>query len=463
MNKKAAILIVDDDKYTCETLHLDLKCHYSVFMASSAEEAFDFLSKHRVSVILLDIKLPNMDGITALKKIKAKYPETDVIMISAIKEADMVIKAIKAGAYHYFTKDLDTSEILLNIDNALAKQRETSEKLFYKSEIEQQYIDQGFIVGKGTKMEDVHEVIEKTSDLDVNVLITGKSGTGKELVARTIHNKSKRKDKLFVPVNMASLPENLVESILFGHEKGAFTGASNQHIGKFEMADGGTIFLDEIGELKMDLQSKLNRVLQEGEIEMVGGKRAIKVDVRLVAASNVDFQEKMAKGLFREDLYYRLNVVPIHLPTLVERIEDLPSLAQFFIDRYRKKFNKLTKKISKEALDVLSCYPWPGNIRELENLIARIVAMSDSDTINTNDIPIDYHIESLLKQKPTEKNDNMLIAALEAFEENCIMQALKKNKMSRKKTAESLGLPLSTFKFKLNKLGITKLLSGDDV
>lgn len=460
-NKKPVILIVDDDKYTRESLYHILKDRYSIFLTGSSEEAFDFLSLHRVNVTLLDIKLPNMDGITALKKIRKNYPETDVMMISAIKETDTVIQAIKAGAYHYFTKDLDINEIILNIDNAIEKQQEIKEKLFYKSEIKQ-YIDVGFILGKSHKMKTVYEVIDKISELDANVLITGKSGTGKELVARTIHLKSKRKDKPFVAINMASLPDNLVESILFGHEKGSFTGATQQHIGKFELADGGTLFLDEIGELKMDLQTKLLRVVQEGEIEMVGGKRASKVDVRLVSATNADLMQKMKNNQFREDLYYRLNVIPINLPTLKERIEDLPVLVEFFIDKYRKKFNKTTKKINDDSLALLSYYPWPGNIRELENLIARVVAMTDSETICTDDIPIEYHIEGLLQQKSKLKDKDMLVMAVETFERNCIIHALKKNKLSRKKAAASLGVPMSTFKFKMNKLGIQKLLDPEN-
>lgn len=461
-NNKAEVLIVDDDKFTRETLYRDLKNQYSSFMVDSAENAFDFLSKHRVNIVLLDINLGEnkMDGITALRKMKSEYPECEVIMISATKKADIIIEAMQAGAYHYFTKDLDYSEIVLNINNALNKQEETKQKLFYKAEIDH-YTEQGFLVGGSSKMRSVYRVIEQIAGLDINVLITGKSGTGKELAARIIHEKSNRRDHLFVPVNMASLPENLVESILFGHEKGAFTGASEEHIGKFEMANEGTIFLDEIGELKMDLQAKLNRVLQEGEIEVVGSRKSIKVDVRLVAASNVDFHERMGEGQFREDLFYRLNVIPINLPTLLERIEDIPLLAQFFIERYRKKFNKPTEEITKEALEVLSRYPWPGNIREFENLIARIIALSNSKNITVDDIPIEYHLKSLIKEKSTRKNNSMLVVAVEAFERNCIIQALKKNKMSRKKAAEGLGMPLSTFKFKLNRLGILKFLKDD--
>lgn len=461
LTKKPVILIVDDDRFTRESLYLEMKGHYSIFMAGCAEEALDFLSKHRVSVILLDIRLPRMDGITALKEIKRKYSETDVIMISAIKEHDMIIKAIKAGAYHYFTKDLDVEEMMLNINNALAKQSEIKEKLFYKSEIEQ-YINVGFIIGKSPKMKMVYEIVEKVSHLDANVLITGKSGTGKELLARIIHNKSHRREKPFVIVNMAALPESLVESILFGHEKGAFTGATRQHVGKFELADGGTLFLDEIGELKTDLQAKLLRVIQEGEVEMIGSQRAMKVDVRILAATNVDLQERMEKRQFREDLYFRLNVIPIHVPPLLDRMEDIPQLVDFFIEKYGKKFHKPTKKISNEALRILSCHPWPGNIRELENLMARIIAMIESETINPDDIPLDYHIESLLQHRQEGKNEDMLVKAVDAFERNCIMQALNKNKMSRKRAAASLGVPISTFKFKMGKLGITKLLHSED-
>jgi DNA-binding NtrC family response regulator len=459
-DKRSVVLIVDDDRFTRETLYMELKEYYSFFQACSAEEAFNFLSRHRVNVILLDIKLPGMDGITALTKIRNMYPEIEVIMISAIKEAETVVNAIKKGAFTYITKDLDVQEIILNINNALEKQSVVKEKLFYKSEIEK-YTDTGFVVGKSYKMRLVFEVIEKISELDANVIITGKSGTGKELVARIIHNTSLRKDKPFVPINMASMPDGLVESILFGHEKGAFTGAVDQHIGKFEVADGGTLFLDEIGELKMDLQAKLLRSIQEGEIQMVGSKRTSKVNIRLIAATNADLQRKVTEGLFREDLFYRLNVIPIPLPALKERIEDLPLLIECFIEKYRIKFNKPTKSIEKEAIEVLSQHYWPGNIRELENLIARIIAITDREIIGVEDIPIDYHMQSLLHHNPENKEGDMLSAAKEAFERNCLIMALKKNNMSRKKAAASLGIPLSTFKFKMKKLGITELLKRE--
>lgn len=460
-SKKTVILIVDDDKCTRETLYLDMKNYYSIFQASSAEEAFDFLSKQKVNIMLLDINLPNMDGMTALARVKEIYPEVEVMMISATKDAETVVKAIKGGAYNYFTKDLDVPEIMLSIDNAVEKQGMEKEKYFYKSEIEK-YVDVGFVVGKSPKMKAAFEVIEKISTLDANVIITGKSGTGKELVARTIHNKSDRRDKLFVPINMASLPDNLVESILFGHEKGAFTGAAEQHIGKFEMADGGTLFLDEIGELKMDLQAKLLRVIQDGEVEIVGSKRTTKVNVRLLAATNANLQGKIEQGLFREDLYYRLNVIPIDLPNLEERIEDLPLLIECFIRKYREKFHRPVKSMSEDAIAVLSKYNWPGNIRELENLIARIIAIIDTEIICAEHIPLEYHIESLLQQHNTDdKHGNMLTTATEAFEKNCILTALKKNKMSRTKTASSLGVPISTFHLKLKKYGIEKLFKKE--
>jgi transcriptional regulator with PAS, ATPase and Fis domain len=280
----------------------------------------------------------------------------------------------------------------------------------------------------------------------------GESGTGKQLLARYIHVQSGLEDRPFVTVDLGAVPETLMESTLFGHEKGAFSGAYRQHIGKFELADGGTLFLDEITNLRYELQSKLLRAIQEGEIERVGGTKTIRVNVRLIAATNVDLVEAVRKGSFREDLYYRLNVIPVKLPPLRERIIDIPQLVEFFIRRYNKRFKKNIQKISQRALESLSVYDWPGNVRELENMIERLVAISDGDTILLEDIPIEYRLGNLQGQQ----QEKLLEKAAEAFEQSFILKALERAAWNQAATAKALGIPLSTLKYKMRRLNLSK-------
>jgi transcriptional regulator with PAS, ATPase and Fis domain len=315
--------------------------------------------------------------------------------------------------------------------------------------------DREFIVGPSRATRDIVDLVQKVAPLSATVLILGESGTGKELLARLIHRESGSAEAPFVPINLAAIPKELVESTLFGHEKGAFTGAIRQQLGKFELAAGGTLFLDEVGDLRYELQAKLLRAIQEGEIERVGGTHPIKTSFRLIAATNVDLAKAVKEGAFREDLYFRLNVIPMRLPALRERMEDLPDLARFFLRRYNLKFRKNVQGIADSTMTILSNYWWPGNIRELENLIERLVAVSDKNWITDEDLPYELHVAQLDAAGPA--NENLLERAVSTFERNFIIRALEKAGWNVTATARGLGIPLSTLKFKMDRLEIREL------
>jgi len=450
--KRPTVLVVDDSEGIRDTLQSILKKHFSVVTAEDGETALKILGEVEVNIVLLDIRLPGLDGLEVLQRIKEQYDYIDVVMVSMVKEVETVVRAMKLGAYDYIVKDFSYGEVVALIERIVDKQEKSKELLYLRSEIEQ-YIDDKFIVGKSQKMLEVYEVIQKVAKLPATILITGKSGTGKELVARIIHKQSDRAEKPFVTVNMASVPGELVESTLFGHEKGSFTGAYKQHYGKFELADGGTLFLDEIGDMKFNIQSKILRAIQEGEVERVGGSKTIPVDARLIAATNMDLSEAVRKGEFREDLYYRLNVIPIRLPSLQERIADLSQLAQFFIERYNKRFRKEIRGITEGALDLLRYYPWPGNIRELENLMERLVAMTSGELISEEDIPIEYHLSHLNPERDSQ-GSSLFENACRTFERNFILKVFERVDWSRSKAARVLGVPFSTLKYKMKTLNL---------
>jgi len=318
-----------------------------------------------------------------------------------------------------------------------------------------EHTEREFIVGPSRATRDIVDLVHKIAKLSATVLILGESGTGKELLARLIHRESGDASSPFVPVNLAAIPKELVESTLFGHEKGSFTGAIRQQLGKFELAGGGTLFLDEVGDLRIELQAKLLRAIQEGEIERVGGTHPIKTEFRLIAATNVDLEKAIKEGNFREDLYYRLNVIPIRMPALRDRIEDLPELARFFVRRYNQKFRKNVQGIADSTLRILSSYWWPGNIRELENLVERIVAVSDKDWITDEDLPYELHVAQLDAEGPSA--ENLLERAVTTFERNFLIRALEKSGWNVTATARALGIPLSTLKFKMYRLEIREL------
>jgi DNA-binding NtrC family response regulator len=452
--RRKTLLVVDDDEGMRDTLTAVLKPDYRVLRVATGEAALQMMDKEDVELMLLDVRLPGISGFEVLKIAKENYPYVEVIVISVAKELEVAIEAMRYGAYHYISKDFDLEGVRTLVANASERQDLSRSVMRLRAEVAEQN-DREFVVGPSRGTRDVVGLVNKVAKLSATVLILGESGTGKELLARLIHRESGSPEAPFVAVNLAAIPRELVESTLFGHEKGAFTGAIRQQLGKFELAAGGTLFLDEIGDLRYELQAKLLRALQEGEIERVGGTHPIKTAFRLIAATNTDLEKAVKEGTFREDLFYRLNVIPLKLPALRERIEDLPELARFFLRRYNLKFRKSIHGIADSTLQILSGYWWPGNIRELENLIERLVAISDKEWITDEDLPYEFHVAQLSAEQPNA--ENLLERAVSTFERNFIVRALEKGSWNVTATARNLGIPLSTLKFKMDRLEIREL------
>jgi DNA-binding NtrC family response regulator len=358
---------------------------------------------------------------------------------------------MKLGAYHYITKDFEYDAVLSLVRNA-SDRTDLHRKVMSLSAQVADDRERPFITGSSREMREVLDLVRKVAGLDTTVLILGESGTGKELLARMIHRESARADGPFMPVNLAAIPADLVESALFGHEKGSFTGAVRQQIGKFELADRGTLFLDEIGELRPDVQAKLLRAIQESEIERVGGGHPIRVSLRIIAATNIDLEKAVREGRFREDLYYRVKVIPMQVPPLRERSDDLDALVAFFLGRYNAKFRKHVLGVEPSAMEVLRAYQWPGNVRELENLTERLVAVSEGDWICDEDLPYEFHLAKLVR--PDETTEGLFDRACEMFERNFILKALEHERWNVTAAARVLGMPLSTLKFKMERLDI---------
>ena len=454
-DRRKTLLIVDSDDEMRESMTAALRRDYRVLRAATGEAAFQMMQKEDVDLMLLEVHLRGISGFEVLKIVRENYPYVEIIVISKAKELDTAIEAMRHGAYHYISKDFDLESIRTLFANAAERQDLNRDVTRLKEEVAEQN-DREFVVGPSRSTRSVVELVQKVAKISATVLVLGESGTGKELLARLIHRESGRPSAPFVAVNLAAIPKELVESALFGHEKGAFTGAIRQQLGKFELAAGGTLFLDEIGDLKYELQAKLLRAIQEEEIERVGGTHPIKTDLRLIAATNVDLEKAVKDGRFREDLYYRLNVIPVRMPALRDRLEDLPELARFFLRRYNIKFRKNIQGIADSTLDILSSYWWPGNIRELENLIERLVAVSDKDWITDEDLPYELHVAKLDTQDQAS-TENLLERALSTFERNFIVRALEKSSWNVTATSRALGIPLSTLKFKMDKLEIRQL------
>jgi DNA-binding NtrC family response regulator len=452
--KPKTVLIIDDDEGMRETLTAILKRDYRVLRVSSGEAALPVLNREDVDLILLDVRLPGISGFEVLRIVKENYSLIEVIMISAISEIETAVQAMKHGAYHYVTKDFDYDQLRSLVRNASERQDLNRQVLMLSAQVADQ-TEREFVVGPSRVTRDIVDLVQKIAKLSATVLILGESGTGKELLARLIHRSAGDPGAPFIAVNLAAIPRELAESTLFGHERGAFTGAHRQQLGKFELASGGTLFLDEVGDLRLDLQAKLLRAIQEGEIERVGGTKPIRTDFRLIAATNVDLERAVKESRFREDLFYRINVIPIKLPPLRERTEDLPQLAEFFLRRYNARFRKRILGMTQPTVDMLQRYHWPGNIRELENLIERLVAVSDKDYISEEDLPLDFHFAQLEPQN--RRSDSLFEDATSAFERNFILRALEKNGWNVTGTAEYLGIPLSTLKYKMDKLEVREL------
>ena len=451
------ILIVDDEVGARESLRMILKNEYEVFLAKNAEEAFLRIKEHAPDVILLDIILPDLDGLKVLEIIKQNDPDAIVIMITATKTVKTAVEAMKLGAYNYVTKPFEVDELRLMISRSLSTQALEKEVQYLRKEVDKNF-GFGNIIGKSEIMKEVFNVIRQIADSKSTVLIMGESGTGKELVSRAIHYISQRRNTPFVTINCAAIPETLIESELFGHEKGAFTNAIERKLGRFEIAHSGTLFLDEIGELSLATQAKILRFLEEREFNRVGGSKTIKVDVRLIAATNKDLTQLIKKGLFREDLYYRINVVPMVLPPLRERPEDIPLLLDHFIEKFSTENKKQLKGVSKEALEILKNYEWPGNVRELENLVERVVTLTSNSYIQPNELPFSLvNVPKLNGLKESILNGRVsLIEGEEKFEREIIEDALKRANYVQSHAAEMLGVSRRILKYKMDKFGISQ-------
>ncbi|MEA3493620.1 MAG: sigma-54 dependent transcriptional regulator [Candidatus Margulisiibacteriota bacterium] len=438
--KRANLLIVDDEKSMRDSMQMLLKNSYNVHIAKSGKDAVETVKNHPIDLVLLDIRMPEIDGIEILKIIKGIDKSIEVIMVTAVVMVKKAVQAIRLGAYDYVTKPFDIDALQEQVEKALEKKSLLQENITLRKLIEQDYQFEK-IVGKSKEIREVFKVIDDVAKSNATILITGESGTGKELVAHAIHNRSPRVEKLFVAVNCAAIPENLLESELFGHERGSFTGATERQIGKFEIANGGTLFLDEIGSLPLPMQAKILRAIQEKEIERIGAGYPTPVDVRIISATNSDLHKAIKNYKFRKDLYYRLNVIPIHLPALTDRKEDIPLLANHFLNKCNHKFGKKIKMIKKEAMQMLIDYDWPGNVRELENLIERFAVLSKDDQIGTEHIPPEITGELIGE---TASGEATLSEAVMKFEADFIKKVLNKTGGRKGEAAKLLGVHRNT-------------------
>jgi two-component system NtrC family response regulator len=452
------ILVVDDESNYLTVMQALLgEAGYEVLTAPSAVEALKIAASSDLDLVLTDMKMPKMSGIELLDELNRLYPNLPVIIMTAYGTVERAVTAMKKGAFDYILKPFKNEEILVTIAKALEHRHLILKNLFLNQELDKKY---GFpnIVGESRVMQEILELVKRVAQSRATVLVTGESGTGKELIARAIHQCSTRAAKSFISVNCAALTETLLESELFGHERGAFTHAVAMRKGRFELADGGTLFMDEVAEMSQALQVKLLRVLQEMEFERVGGARTIKVDVRVLAASNRELKEEVEAGRFREDLYYRLNVVHLHLPPLRQRQEDIPLLATHFINKYVQENLRDKTRITPEALKLLILYSWPGNIRELENVMERAVILCANNTITPQDLPAELApaaTDSRLEIDRFIPLDTPLPEALDAIEEQMIRRALEKSGQVQVRAAELLGITKSLLQYKLKKYHLT--------
>ena len=446
------IFIIDDEKEICESIKMILEYEgYDVNFSTSAIQGLKSIEENQVACLLLDIQMPGMSGFEVLKKIKESTPSLSVIIISAHGSVENAIKATRLGAFDFIEKPIDRDKLLISVRNAVEQVKLLTENIEIKKSLE----GEGEILGSSKGIKNILELIDKVAPLDTRVLITGENGTGKELVARAIHKKSERKDKPFIEVNCAAIPNELIESELFGHEKGSFTGAVTQRIGKFELANKGTIFLDEIGDMSHQAQAKVLRAIEDGKIERVGGGKKIDVDVRIIAATNKDLLAEIEKEKFREDLFHRLNVIPINIPPLRERKEDIPILVEAFSKDIISRHKKPPVKFLDDAVKLLQEMSWSGNIRELKNIIERIIIIIDKRDIERMDI------EFLLKPGPATMDDiidesNSFQEFKEKAERAFILKQLNENSWNISKTAELLDIQRSHLYNKMKKYGIEK-------
>lgn len=457
MADQIKILVIDDDDSGREALTLLLRsAGYTVVSAVNGKEALEVVAREQFRIIVSDLFLPDCSGFDVLQNVRKVSSSTEVIVVTGHASAQTAVRAMKEGAFDYITKPIDFDELKIVVTKALEKQQLLSENVYLRKQLQGRF-EFSNIVGNSPAMQLVFERMRRIVKTDSTVLITGESGTGKELVARALHYNGNRKDRPFIAVNCGAIPEALLESELFGHVKGSFTGAISDKPGKFEAANHGTIFLDEIGTMPLQLQTKLLRILQEHEVERVGSNKPLKLHVRVVSATNNDLEKMVKQGLFREDLYYRLNVIPLHLPPLRERQNDIMALVGHFLAKYCQLMGRPLMSISKQALEVMEQYTWPGNVRELENLIERMVALTDGSIINLEDVP-----PGIVRGKRSRAGVRIdltetgadLNAIIFEVESNLIMQALKLSGGVKAKASALLGINRTTLVEKIRRLKI---------
>jgi len=462
---KARILVVDDEKSMRDLLSITLeKEGYDVLTAAGGEPAIEALHRESVDAVITDLRMPKVDGLQVLRVAKEISPDMAVIVITAVASTETAVEAMKLGAYDYITKPFKLDEVNLIVRNALERKRLRDENLYLRRQLETQHRFEN-IIGKSGVIAEVFDTIRKIADSPSTAMVTGESGTGKELVARAIHFNSFRRDKPFVSVNCGAIPEGLMESELFGHVRGAFTGAVSNKVGLFSAAEGGTLFLDEITEIPALLQVKLLRAIQVREIRRVGDTKDIKTDVRLIAASNRDLEQAVAEGILREDLFYRLNVIPIQLPPLRERREDIPLLVAHFLQKFSKELGKDVRGVTPEAMAVLERYRWPGNIRELENVLERAIVLGAGDMLDIDALP-----ESVRRERPVKGLDSVdlpedgldLEATLDAIESRYLQRALDRTGGVQTKAADLLKMTFRQFRYKLQKHHMMRKGPGTD-
>jgi two-component system, NtrC family, response regulator HydG len=452
------ILVIEDHATSAETVREILeRIGHTVTIATDGESGLATFAAGRFELVVTDLRLPRGDGLAVVRAVKAAAPECAVIVVTAFGSVETALQAVRSGAFHFLTKPIRIEELELTVQNALRQRtldlelgRLRSEKAAERVGVESRLTE---LLGESSAMARVAGVVRQVSAASTTVLIRGESGTGKELVARAIHELSARQDGPFIEANCAAFAPGVLESELFGHEKGAFTGAVAARRGRFELADGGTLFLDEVGDLTLEVQVKLLRVLQERSFERVGGSKTVRVDCRLIAATNRNLETGMREGRFREDLFYRLNVVPIVLPPLRERAEDIPRLAALFLDRFNRQLGKSVRTLAPDALAALAAYHWPGNVRELENLIERMVVLAPGDVIRLDDLPA----EVASRRTPTlalPEGDIDLTKYLEEVEREIIVRALERAGGIKQRAADALGLERNALRYKLKKYGL---------
>jgi DNA-binding NtrC family response regulator len=449
------VLVIDDEAGVRQALRLILKGEFEVLEAPDGAAGLEIVRSRRIDVALLDVRMPGEPGPAVLPRILALGESIAVILMTGVPQVRTAVEAIKAGAYDYVIKPFDAEEILLLVRQAAQHRLLEREVRYLRSEFDRAH---GFddLVGSHPGMLRLYALIAQVAPTHATVLITAESGTGKELVARAIHRQSPRRDQPFVAVNLAAIPDTLLESELFGHERGAFTGAHSRKPGKFELAHGGTLFLDEVGSLRVDLQAKLLRALQQREVERLGGTRTVPVDVRVIAATNVDLRQAVRARAFREDLFYRLNVVPLGVPPLRERKDDIPLLVDHFVKKYSREFKKDVRDVSPSALPALAAYDWPGNVRELENIIERSVALATRPVIRLEDLPLDLAIHEVGQARGAAADPSPLPLkeARERFEQAYVLRALEREDWNQSRAARSLGVHRNTLIARLAAWGI---------